>query len=58
MEPTLNTVTITIEEYMDLRTRADTNTLLMNELGRIEARFADIDRRLYDMERREGANAN
>lgn len=50
--PETNTVTITLEEYMDLRHKAEMNGFLMNELGRMEARFQEIDRRLWDLERR------
>ena len=48
--PDTNTVTITLEEYFDLRQKAEMNAFLMNELGRMEARFTEIDRRLYDLE--------
>lgn len=47
-----NTVTITLEEYMDLREKASMNGFLMSELGRTEARFQEIDRRLLDLERK------
>ena len=50
--PDTNTVTITLNEYMDLRQKADMNGFLMNELGRMEARFQDFDRRLYELEER------
>lgn len=48
-----NVVTITLEEYMELRQKADMNGFLMNELGRMEARFQEIDRRLWHLERKE-----
>ena len=44
------TVTITIEEYFDLRTKAEQSLYLSNELGRMEARFSEIDRRFYELE--------
>ncbi len=46
-----NTVTITLEEYMDLRQKADMNGFLMNELGRMESRFQSIERMIYDLEK-------
>lgn len=46
-----NTVTIQLEEYFDLRQKAEMNGFLMTELGRIEARFRDIEARFRDMER-------
>jgi len=50
--PETNTVTITLDEYIDLREKAQMNGFLMNELGRMEARFQEIDRRLWDLERK------
>lgn len=47
-----NTITITLGEYMELRDKAAMNGFLMNELGRMEARFQEIDRRLWEIERR------
>ena len=49
---TVNVVTITLEEYMDLRQKAEMSGFLMNELGRMEAQFQEINRRLNDLERR------
>lgn len=48
--PETNTVTITLQEYFDLRQKAEMNGFLMAELGRMEARFQEIDRRLWDLE--------
>lgn len=48
--PEINTVTITLEEYFELRQKAEMNAFLMNELGRMEARFQEVDRRLYELE--------
>ena len=48
--PETNTVTITLQEYFDLRQKAEMNGFLMTELGRMEARFQEIDRRIWDME--------
>ena len=48
----LNTVTIPIDEDMELREKANMNGFLMNELGRMEARFTDIERRLWELERK------
>ena len=45
-----NTVTIPIEEYFDLRQKAEMNGFLMNELGRMQQQFNEIERRLYDCE--------
>ncbi len=40
-----NTVTISIEEYFDLRQKAEMNAFLMNELGRIQQLVIDIENR-------------
>lgn len=48
----VNMVTIPIEEYMNLREKANMNGFLMNELGRMDSRFQDIDRRLWELERK------
>ena len=45
-----NTVTIPLEEYFDLRQKAEMNCFLMTELGRIEARFRDMERWAADLE--------
>lgn len=45
------TVTIPLEEYWDLRTKAEANGYLMQQLGQMEARFRDIDQRLWEIER-------
>ena len=43
-----NTVTIPLDEYFDLRQKAEMNTFLMNELGRMEARFVNLERMVCD----------
>lgn len=54
----INTVVIPLEEYMELREKANMNGFLMNELGRFEARFQNIDQRLYDLERKGWERSN
>lgn len=44
------TVTITIEEYFNLRCKAEQSLYLANELGRMEARFSEIEHRLYELD--------
>lgn len=51
-ETNVATVTITIDEYFDLRQKAETNLYLMNELASFEQRHRDIERRLYEIERK------
>lgn len=50
MDNTANVVTIPLEEYFDLRTRADMNAALLAQLAQLEARLSDFDRRLWMLE--------
>lgn len=43
-----NTVTISLDEYFDLRQKAEMNGFLMNELGRMESRFVNLERMVCD----------
>lgn len=51
-EANVATVTITVDEYFDLRQKAETNLYLMTELARFEQRCNDLDRRLWEIERK------
>lgn len=44
-----NTVTITIDEYFELRTKAEINAMLMKELGEMRGALGDMDRRIYEL---------
>lgn len=44
------TVTITIEEYFDLRTKAEQGIYIANKLGELENRTFELDRRLFELE--------
>ena len=46
----LNTVTIPIDEYFDLREKASMNGFLMSELGEVRTRLYEIERRLCELE--------
>lgn len=46
------TVTITVDEYFDLRQKAEANLYLMTELARFEQRCNDLERRLWKIERK------
>ena len=59
MDNAANVVTISVDEYFDLRTKADMNATLMVQLSQLEARLIDFDRRLWEVERsnmRKGEN--
>ena len=49
-ENEVKTINIPIDEYFDLRTRAEMNSILMERLGQFEGRFFDLDRRIYELE--------
>lgn len=46
------TITISVEEYMDLRQRADMNGMLMQELGEFRGRLFTLENRLFELEGR------
>lgn len=50
MDNTANVVTIPLEEYFDLRTKADMNATLLVELARIGAQLQDFERKLWMLE--------
>ena len=50
MDNTANVVTISVDEYFDLRTKADMNATLFVKVAELEARLIDFDRRLWDVE--------
>lgn len=45
-----NTVTIPLDEYFDLRQKAETNAFLLGQLHNIEMRFHKYDTELYRLE--------
>lgn len=51
-ENEVNTITISLDEYFDLRTRAEANTYLTRELGRLEARFETLQNNFWELEQR------
>ncbi len=48
----INTVTIPIEEYFEMRRKAEETLYLANQLGEMSARFAEYDRRIFELERK------
>ena len=50
-EKTVNMVTITIDEYFDLRQKAEMNHYLMDRFGQLDLQIRELDKRLYDAER-------
>ena len=45
-----NTVTISVDEYFDLRQKAEMNTYLLGELTKYEERFRLFDDKLFRLE--------
>lgn len=45
-----NTVTISADEYFNLRQKAELNGFLMVELGEMRQKLVDFDNRLYHAE--------
>lgn len=52
MDNLANNVTIPVDEYFDLRTKADMNATLLVKLAELEALFIDLDRRLWEVKER------
>lgn len=48
----INTVTITAEEYYELRQKADLNNVIMDRILCLQSATDDLNRRLYELERR------
>ena len=47
------TITISADEYFDLRQRAEANGILMQKLGELEGQLYDYDRRLWELENKQ-----
>jgi hypothetical protein len=52
------TITISVDEYFDLREKAQMNMYLMERLGQIDGNLNDLNRRLIELERMEGRDAH
>lgn len=50
MENTEKLITISVDEYFDLRTRAEMNAMLLERLGMFEGRLNEAERRLWELE--------
>ena len=47
------TVTISVDEYFDLRQKAEMNGFLMERMGKFDGQLMDMDRRLYELENKQ-----
>lgn len=50
-EKTVNTVTIPVDEYIDLKMKAQNNMYLMDKLHLIEENLRLMDGRVYELEK-------
>lgn len=50
MDNMANIVTISVDEYFDLRSKAEMNATLLMRLAEIHARLEEIERRLWKVE--------
>lgn len=44
-----NTVTISVDEYFDLRQKAEMNLTIVREIAAFESRQNDFDRKLFEL---------
>lgn len=51
-ENEIKTINISIDEYFDLRTKANMNDLVMRELGRMDNRLFEFDNKVTQLEDR------
>lgn len=51
-ENEIKTINISIDEYFDLRTKANMNDLVMRELGRMDNRLFEFDNKVIQLEDR------
>ena len=54
MENEVNKVTIPVDEYFDLRAKAESNVFLMTELGNLQVRISVVENRLWELEQKLG----
>ncbi len=52
MEIEVKTINIPIDEYFELRTKAEMNGILLERLGQLEGKFWDFDRRIFELEQK------
>ena len=46
----MNTVNVPINEYLELKQKADMNALIIQQFGKLEEKVYDLDRRIYELE--------
>ncbi len=51
-ENEVRTISIPIDEYFDLRTKAEMNGILLEKLGQLDGRLWDYDRRIFELEQK------
>ena len=53
-ENEVKTITIPVDEYFELREKAQMNVYLMERFGQIDGQFYDLNQRLIELERGKG----
>ena len=57
-ENEVKTITIPIDEYFDLREKAQMNMYLMERLGQLDHQLFDLNQRVIELERMKGLDAH
>lgn len=57
-ENEVKTITISIDEYFDLREKAQMNMYLMEKFGQLDQQLFDLNRRVIELERMKGLAAH
>lgn len=55
-ENEVKTITISLDEYLDLREKAQMNMYLMERLGQMDNQIFDLNQRVIELERMKGRN--
>lgn len=48
----MNTVNVPINEYLELKQKAEMNALIIQQFGKLEEKFYGLDHRIYELERK------
>lgn len=48
----MKTVNVPMDEYFELRKKADMNALIIQQFGKLEEKCCGLDYRIYDLERK------
>ena len=57
-ENEVKTITIHVDEYFDLREKAQMNMYLMEKFGQLDHQLFDLNQRVIELERMKGLDAH